>query len=292
MTLAMPVLRRMSQGEQAIVAGLIDEDDEYQRAVKFAEPCTTAVRFDVQVAADVYWRGVKDEYRKDELGLLKLPYPEMWMEWIVPPGSLIESNQDIMEELVGMSCGAYLKEDGDGFSVVFMAINPESDELFLWPTVMHVVTDDAGNFISGKAVAKFPEQMDEQLARQSAAMVDMFCTPALMALGLINCRNVKTAETGSVKMRRSGTEKRRGVPPRELRYSTIMLPGGGSVASQKRGGSHRAAAVHRVRGHFKTFTAERPLLGKHVGTYWWGWNVRGNPERGEVQSDYVIGARA
>lgn len=25
-----------------------------------------------------------------------------------------------------------------------------------------------------------------------------------------------------------------------------------------------------IKGHYKTYTADAPLMGKHVGTYWWG----------------------
>ena len=73
---------------------------------------------------------------------------------------------------------------------------------------------------------------------------------------------------------------------REIRYNTIILPGGGTESDGK--GGHRATALHRVRGHFKTFTKDRPLLGKHVGTYWWGWQVRGSAKHGTVVSDYEL----
>jgi hypothetical protein len=30
------------------------------------------------------------------------------------------------------------------------------------------------------------------------------------------------------------------------------------------------------------------LFGKLNGTYWWGWQVRGNPERGANINDYRL----
>lgn len=30
------------------------------------------------------------------------------------------------------------------------------------------------------------------------------------------------------------------------------------------------------------------LMGRHVGTYWWGWQIRGNAEKGMVVSDYSL----
>ncbi len=31
-------------------------------------------------------------------------------------------------------------------------------------------------------------------------------------------------------------------------------------------------------------------MGRHVGTYWWGWQVRGNPNNGVTITDYRVGA--
>ena len=110
------------------------------------------------------------------------------------------------------------------------------------------------------------------------------------ALTLINCKNVTTDDKHRITFSRSGTEKRRGIPARKIKYHTIVLPGGGSTWDRKTG-RHRAAALHRVRGHTKTFTADKPLMGKHVGTYWWGWQVRGSADNGIVVSDYEMGEK-
>jgi hypothetical protein len=32
-------------------------------------------------------------------------------------------------------------------------------------------------------------------------------------------------------------------------------------------------------------------MGKHVGTYYWGWQVRGKRTNGEIISSYEVGAR-
>jgi hypothetical protein len=46
--------------------------------------------------------------------------------------------------------------------------------------------------------------------------------------------------------------------------------------------------IHLCRGHFKTYTAERPLLGRFTGTYWWQPAVRGNAEKGVVEKEYEV----
>jgi hypothetical protein len=43
---------------------------------------------------------------------------------------------------------------------------------------------------------------------------------------------------------------------------------------------------HRVRGHFVNYTAEAPLFGKHVGTYFKPAHVRGNLLKGMVEKRY------
>jgi len=48
-------------------------------------------------------------------------------------------------------------------------------------------------------------------------------------------------------------------------------------------------AFHICRGHFKTFTEDRPLFGKHTGTYWWANQVRGDRRKGIIEKDYLVG---
>lgn len=44
-------------------------------------------------------------------------------------------------------------------------------------------------------------------------------------------------------------------------------------------------ALHRCRGHFKTYTSAAPLLGRHVGTYFWEEQVRGHG-RHAIRKEY------
>lgn len=37
-----------------------------------------------------------------------------------------------------------------------------------------------------------------------------------------------------------------------------------------------------------TFTEDAPLLGKHVETYWWGWQVRGHEGTGFIEKTYAL----
>jgi hypothetical protein len=43
-----------------------------------------------------------------------------------------------------------------------------------------------------------------------------------------------------------------------------------------------------VRGHFKTYTAEAPLLGKLTGRYYWPPHARGSRDAGEIEHEYKV----
>lgn len=47
------------------------------------------------------------------------------------------------------------------------------------------------------------------------------------------------------------------------------------------------ARHHVVAGHFKTYTAEAPLLGRAVGTFFWGQFARGSRRAGEIRKVYA-----
>lgn len=102
------------------------------------------------------------------------------------------------------------------------------------------------------------------------------------ALALMNCRNVTLRERGS---RSSAT----GPGPAGDAFHEVVIDGGsgGSAGSAGQSGDG-AGRRHLARGHFKTFTDEAPLLGKHVGTYWWGWQVRGQEANGVIEKTYKL----
>lgn len=52
--------------------------------------------------------------------------------------------------------------------------------------------------------------------------------------------------------------------------------------------SPREMAFHLVRGHFKTYTEDRPLFGKLTGTFWWQPAARGTTDFGVIDKDYSI----
>jgi len=46
--------------------------------------------------------------------------------------------------------------------------------------------------------------------------------------------------------------------------------------------------IHLQRGHFKTYSAEKPLFGHIIGRLWWQPHLRGKSRDGVVVKDYVV----
>lgn len=257
------------------------------------------VPFDIQVASELYWCKPKDHYRLDrDFGSLRLPYPHCWFEWTMPKDGYIHG-KPYHEETEPAHYAAYVHEEeayDDELRVRVQVLACARTHDFT-PVLMNEValeyrTDRQGNLIDGSLVEWQPQFQDNATIAKLTKEAKCAMFVVGLALNLVNCRNVTTAPAGKIQVRRSGADKRRGVQP--ITYHTIVLPGmtveRGRATSRQRLANAEAMRLHRVRGHFKTFTTEAPLLGKHVGRYWWGSTVRGNVKHGQVVADYQVGA--
>lgn len=252
-----------------------------------------ATYFDVQPASDLYWLGSQNDYwLSADFGPLRLPFPTVWMEWAVPSRVLIRGQwTDNPPTRVGCLLMEYPLDSGDGYvigSVSALAGFGPNATGFLSPLFLHFRVDEDGRYADTNDGVRFRFNEDamDRLAANRRYQDDLsHLLVACLALNLINCKNVTTEVTGSVPVRRSGAQKRRKEP--RIEYRTIRLPGspsGGEATGENEG----IMPLHRVRGHFKTFTPEAPLLGKCTGTYWWGWQVRGKKSNGEIIADYLL----
>lgn len=110
----------------------------------------------------------------------------------------------------------------------------------------------------------------------------------LLALALLHCRNVSVVEHQAPRHERRRAQKEGLTAPTKYYVLEIDNTLRRVVGQRPKGQSvHDAIALHMVRGHFKTFTQERPLFGRATGTYWWDSQVRGDAKRGAVAKDYA-----
>jgi hypothetical protein len=114
--------------------------------------------------------------------------------------------------------------------------------------------------------------------------------PVLLTISFMHCKNVQLrAVTPPEKLSRKHLKKH---GHDLIRYHVLEIEPIRRILDKHRKGTREdlRRALHICRGHFKTFTPDAPLLGRGVGTYWWGPHVRGSKEIGIVLKDYRVGA--
>lgn len=114
----------------------------------------------------------------------------------------------------------------------------------------------------------------------------------LMALQFMNCKNVRVASNEPSPKLSKAHEKRHGKPL--VRYHTIQIEPMKQVLETEGGIGHNGIkkALHICRGHFATYTDDKPLFGRVTGTFWKPAHVRGSLSEGAVVSDYKVNAPA
>jgi hypothetical protein len=111
-----------------------------------------------------------------------------------------------------------------------------------------------------------------------------------MCLNLLNCKNItqdKVYPSNQLNKKRI----KHGHHPLFVYHTLVVNP----MSENKRSNSeHEPTGIkqrlHFCRGHFKEYTEQNKLFGKHTGLYWWQPMVRGNKELGLVHKDYEVRA--
>ena len=134
----------------------------------------------------------------------------------------------------------------------------------------------------GSAVAEDADGEDLPFSSSDPAfdLTRAIAVRALFCLALTNCKNIT--------LRPRKYNIMRGEGPQGGSFHELLIGAPQSKSTGKMESSTAENRAHLARGHFKTFTADAPLLGRHVGTYWWGWQVRGDAEKGIVAKSYKL----
>jgi hypothetical protein len=137
------------------------------------------------------------------------------------------------------------------------------------------------------------EQPPPEVVQNWGDFVAQLMFPVLLSISLMHCKNVQLR---AVDPPEKLSRRHRREHGRELvRYHVLEVDSIRRILDKYRKGDREdlRRALHICRGHFKTFTPDAPLLGRHIGQYWWEPHVRGSKESGVVLKDYrVMAARA
>ena len=109
--------------------------------------------------------------------------------------------------------------------------------------------------------------------------------PACLAISFSHCKNVKLIDEPLSRQQRRMKERKGGTYYKVLDIEPFKQ----QVRRETQPGeSQLQRALHICRGHFATYTEDKPLFGKHTGTYWKPMHVRGNRASGKVEKDYQV----
>lgn len=107
-----------------------------------------------------------------------------------------------------------------------------------------------------------------------------------LGISFMHCKNVKQVEAKED----PGERFRKQYKVPKFTYRTLCIDPMKEVL-RREGQSDTTGlkrALHICRGHFSTYSDEKPLFGKYAGTFWVPDHVRGKKEHGEVVKDYEV----
>jgi hypothetical protein len=139
-------------------------------------------------------------------------------------------------------------------------------------------------FVRPLDVPDVPDNVAFEFADSLASLLGS----ALLTISLLHCKNVDVRLVDPPERLSRKHERNHGRPL--TRYHVLDIQPMRSVLdrdgeAQTKGLRH---ALHICRGHFKTYTEDSPLFGKHTGTYWWAAQARGAADEGVIEKDYRI----
>lgn len=287
-------------------------------------PCVeNAVVVDVENMVDIARQRMDDgiAYDAETFPDFRLPYPDMWFEYrrplrLVSTGPNHVGNLEAVGVLarcvehsknVNRLVKEHLSEKGGLLHLDFTVFMKSSGKLF-GPTFAVASSVTHEGVIDHSCVLNYGDRRyygNEKLASvdgltlvsmkpathinsNTRQAVGALVLPAFLAIQFMNCKNVIQEDREPPQ---TINERHRRDHPPLVKYKVLRIDrgkhgGGGHSGDIK---NPESMPYHICRGHFKRFTAEKPLLGKHVGTYWWEAQARGRKERGEVIKDYEIG---
>ena len=156
---------------------------------------------------------------------------------------------------------------------------------------------DTLEFLSGRKRLKLPTKsggttLVGQHEIMEAEAVGLL-KPLLLAISFMHCGNVqRVPQYPSPKLNKK--RQARNLPPQnkfhllEIAPMKRILQLAADQYRGVRGASGIEMALHKCRGHFKTYTPEKPLFGHNVGRWFWAPTARGTARRGTVSKKYEV----
>lgn len=187
--------------------------------------------------------------------------------------------------------------DNEGWIIKVFLITEIADIMFVVPILWHFPLNHRGELVfdDNGGIACFPEillphnkailesENLRQLRREFSQLIMLF----FIAFGYANQKPQSIEVEGvSRQVRRQAIRRGEEV----LEHHIICIDPDRVVRRRQCNAGVGKNAEHDVCGHPKTFTADKPLLGKHVGTFFWKPQTRGSRDKGRIEKKYIVKA--
>lgn len=226
---------------------------------------------------------------------LKPPFPLSWFESKNP-----KCGPECRIGCLITDCGDHLDGQGSffhskGCHQFFQSTDKGNSVNEFFPTKISIPLDvktflpDFDNhkmFICREAVPKDVDPDDPETLENIASLTRHVTLLPFFCIGLLNCKNVAQVQN-PVSPKIQKARERRGKYPL-FNFRTLKITGTRGAPNTPLGGTAASPSLHVQRGHFKDFN-EKPLFGRHKGTFWWQPHARGSPDSGVVRKDYDVG---
>lgn len=252
------------------------------------------------IAAD-YYASRQDWFESKDYPYFVLPWKIAFIEWHEPPGISTQCGAIAMsfdDEKAISAWVRFINTVGDkqitrepvkdATRVVSMMPVAWSASVGIKVVEVHIVafTTPEGFVVKRAVFGHALKPFFEQSPENPTAWFDSVLHICALSCTFMNCKNTRLKDCPDFAP--SDKIRRRLKIPDVKRYTLeingMLRPRDAGVSA----GDH-GIAYHLCRGHFATYTEEKPLFGKHVGKFWIPPHTKGKRERGIVEKDYSIG---
>lgn len=199
--------------------------------------------------------------------------------------------ENIWIEMGGFSAvHIYVFDDRSGVFVTAFSTDANSRKICLGNVfAIHDARKETGESFINIRLKEFSNAPYDN-GRDPVEITESFAKVIVLTLELLNCKNVVYENLEEVELNRDLKRQLRRKSDGSFKYHVLKL----DLSTKKRqnivnlNDPSFKMPLHSRRGHFKTYTADAPLFGQHVGTWYWNPDLVGDPEVGVVDKDYAL----
>lgn len=248
--------------------------------------------FDINNVAHYFWSHKRDVFDLvEDFPNMAPPFKRFWMEYRMP--KMINEDSapaPFPGKLCGVFVNAYPAHQSASYHwslMINMYFEVRRDQFWGGHFGAHLGINEDGSMgygSDGKPEFQFMapdipdgnDMIDWSDTRHVPALTQ-FVKPAMLAVSFLHCKNVLIVDHNPIvsKVAKKAIARGKRVAPRQ--YKTINIEPMKTVLRSE-GNSEESGlkrALHICRGHFRTYSKDRPMFGKLSGTYYVPSHTRG-----------------